>query len=37
LKTSYDRTDRKKKNGTGIHAMEKKTERPKRLNKEGQG
>jgi len=33
LKTSHDRT---KKNGTGIQAMEEKTERPKRLNKEGQ-
>jgi len=35
LKTSHDRTD--KKNGRGIQAMEEKTERPKRLNKEGQG
>jgi len=30
-------TGQTKKNGTGIKAMEEKTGRPKRLNKEGQG
>jgi hypothetical protein len=28
-------TGQTKKNGTGIQAMEEKTERPKKLNKEG--